>query len=361
MMKVIQVMPEFGLAGAEIMCENLMYGLALNGVDVVAVSLYEYHSAITDRLEKHGFKIIYLGKKRGFDFSVYRKLDKLVKREKPDVIHTHRYVMEYVIPVGVRNHIPTMVHTVHSVASKEQEKSKRIIANLFYHCCGVIPVALSDEIKNTIVDEYNLKRKDIPVIFNGEDLSRFIVKDDYSIVGRPQIYHIGRFLPVKNHKLIIDAAKELKNEGVLVDFHLLGDGSSSYGKDLISQVKAEQLGDIIHFDGLVPNVQDFLSHADIFVLPSLYEGVPMTLIEAMACGLPIVATRVGGVVDMLENNKSALLIDNSIDEFVEALKCLIFKQDVRERIGKEAYIRSRLFTNTKMADKYQEIYEREII
>ena len=75
-MKIMQIMPEFGLAGAEIMCENLSYELAQRGNEMILVSLYTYHSAITDRLEREGIRIVYLGKKSGIDISIYRKLDK---------------------------------------------------------------------------------------------------------------------------------------------------------------------------------------------------------------------------------------------------------------------------------------------
>ena len=138
-MKIMQIMPEFGLAGAEIMCENLSYELAQRGNEMILVSLYTYHSAITDRLEREGIRIVYLGKKSGIDISIYRKLDNLIQREKPDVIHTHRYVMQYSVPIGAKYHIG-MVHTVHNVAEKEQEWGKRKLSYLFYKFANVTPV-----------------------------------------------------------------------------------------------------------------------------------------------------------------------------------------------------------------------------
>ena len=89
-MKVLQVMPEFGLAGAETMCENLTYELMKLGHEVVIISLYTFHSAITERLEASGVKVIYLGKKRGFDINIIFKLRKVMKEEKPDTVsYTH--------------------------------------------------------------------------------------------------------------------------------------------------------------------------------------------------------------------------------------------------------------------------------
>ena len=151
-MKVIQIIPELDVAGAEIMCENLTYGLSALGVEVMVISFYDKKTPITDRLEQKGIRIIYLHKKQGFDISLYRKLSKIFKQEKPDVVHTHRYVMPYVIPVACINHISVKVHTVHSIATKEQGKKLRVLAKIFYNRFGVCPVALSPEVQKTISD-----------------------------------------------------------------------------------------------------------------------------------------------------------------------------------------------------------------
>ena len=120
-MKIIQIMPDFGLAGAETMVENLASGLVAEGHDVLIISLYDLHTAITERLENKGIKIEYLGKKRGFDPSVILKMRKIIKKYQPDVIHTHRYVLPYVFLASMGLKIKR-VHTVHNVAQKEQTK-----------------------------------------------------------------------------------------------------------------------------------------------------------------------------------------------------------------------------------------------
>ena len=119
-MKIIQIMPEFSLAGAEIMCENLTYELHKLGYDVFIISMYNYHSEITERMEKNGIKIWYLDKMPGWDFSMIEKMEKIFIQEKPDVIHTHRYVMQYAIPAAILAKVKRRIHTVHSVAKAEK-------------------------------------------------------------------------------------------------------------------------------------------------------------------------------------------------------------------------------------------------
>ena len=114
-MRIIQVMPEFGLAGAEVMAENLAYGLKNEGHDVLILSFYSMHTAITDRLEKNGIRIEYLGKKKGLDLSIVFKMRKIMKRFKPDVVHTHRYVLPYAFFAAAGLNAKR-VHTVHNIA-----------------------------------------------------------------------------------------------------------------------------------------------------------------------------------------------------------------------------------------------------
>ena len=138
-MKVIQVMPNFALAGAEIMCENLIYELRRQGIEVIAVSFFDEHTAITERLEGNGVKIIYLRKKMGLDFSIIKKLRKVFKQEKPDVIHTHRYAPIYAIPAAILARVKCRVHTVHNVAQKENKKFGRLFNKVFFKSSICIP------------------------------------------------------------------------------------------------------------------------------------------------------------------------------------------------------------------------------
>ena len=354
-MKIMQIMPEFGLAGAEIMCENLSYELAQRGNEMILVSLYTYHSAITDRLEREGIRIVYLGKKSGIDISIYRKLDNLIQREKPDVIHTHRYVMQYSVPIGAKYHIG-MVHTVHNVAEKEQEWGKRKLSYLFYKFANVTPVALSKEIQKTVCKEYCLKEEKVPIVYNGEDLSKFNCKHDYKFVNKFKIIHIGRFMEVKNHLYLINEIIELLRSGFKIELFLLGDDNNSIGEECKKRVTDSGFQQYIHFEGVQDRVQKYLEAADVFVLPSKYEGIPMSIIEAMACGLPIIASNVGGISDMLENNKSGLLIGEKCEGFKEAIKELYYDGNKRTKLGMGAYKASKKFSVGAMADGYEDVY-----
>lgn len=355
-MKVIQIIPNFALAGAEIMCENLIYALQEKDIEVIAVSLYDFHSPITDRLEKRGVDIRYLHKKTGLDLSIIKKLYRLFKQEKPDVIHTHLYVTKYAIPAAVLAGVKRRIHTVHNIAKKENGRLGRLLNKWFFKVNRVIPVALSLKIQESIIEEYKLNKERIPVVFNGIDLSKCQPKTNYSFQGNFKILHIGRFMEQKNHRSLIKAFSVFHKKYPHSVLQLIGDGEKK--SEIEELVATEGLIDSVQFLGLQSNVYDHLQNADVFTLPSLYEGVPMTLIEAMGTGLPIVATNVGGIPDMLKNGESAILTDLNVETIAKAFLALVEDEQKRRKLGEQAKIEVVKFSAETMANSYCEVYQK---
>ncbi len=355
-MKIIQVIPEFGLAGAETMCENLTYELKKRGQDVIIISMYDYHSPITERMEKAGIDIRYLDKKPGFDISIIAKMKKIFRKENPDVIHTHLYAMKYAVLAAITEGVKRRVHTVHNIAQKESGGTARKLNKIFYKCFHVTPVALSELIRDSIILEYELKSEDIPVIFNGIDLSKCISKDNYDFDGKFKILHIGRFSEQKNHIGLMKAFRMFHEKYKNAELLLIGDGEKR--QEIERYVNEHKLESHVRFLGLQENVYGFLHEADVFILPSNYEGVPMTLIEAMGTGLPIVATAVGGIPDMLIDEDSALLVNNSPQEISDALSRLFMDENLRTKCGIRARERSNMFSSVQMTNSYIEVFKR---
>lgn len=353
-MRIIQIMPQFDLAGAEVMCEALSSELKILGEDVIIVSLYDFQSAITDRLEAAGIRIIYLNKKPGLDISMIFKLVEVFRAEKADVIHTHRYVMQYAIPAAVVSGIKRRVHTVHNIAQEEQTEIGKIVNKAFYKCCNVIPVALSEKIKKTIQEVYNIPEKDIPVVFNGIDLSKCNVKNSYAPKERFTIVHIGRFADVKNHELLLRTFAIFKAKHPEARLQLIGDGKLR--ENMVQLAQELGLSDSVEFAGAQNNVYPLLHEGDVFILPSKFEGMPVSLIEAMGTGLPIIASKVGGVPDMLTDNENALLIEPKMEELLNALEVLYADPMLRKQLGQGALKRSRDFSARAMAAGYEKIY-----
>ena len=356
-MKILQVIPYFCFGGAETMCENLTYALRNLGHEVTVVSLFPDRTPIARRMEEAGIRILYLDKKPGLDLSMFTKLAKIMGREKPDVVHTHLNVIKYAAVSAKLAGIRRSVHTVHNVAQEEAEGTLQKITNKIYFRLGwSVPVALSPEVQRTIVSFYGMEEEKVPMICNGVDLSRCVPKTDYELSEPAQLLHIGRFNYQKNHRGLLDAFGMILKKHPDCCLNLVGDG------ELRQEIEAyaEELGirEKVIFHRSQSDVHPYLHDADIFLLPSQFEGMPMTIIEAMGTALPIVATAVGGVPDMLKDRESGMLVPCSPEAVAEAVCALLESGELRRKIGTAAKAESEGFGAEHMARAYTEIYSR---
>ena len=356
-MKIMQVIPYFCFGGAETMCENLTYGLRKLGHDVFVVCLLPERTPISERMESAGIRILYLDKKLGLDLSMIPKLVRIMKQEKPDVVHTHLNVIKYAALAARLARVPRCVHTVHNVAEEEAEGRLQKITNRFYFCKGwSVPVALSPKVQRSIVEFYGMDEKKIPVIYNGVDLSRCLPKEDYK-TERLSLLHIGRFNEQKNHEGLLNAFSRILKEIPDCRLDLIGDGE-------LREKTEELAGKLgiskeVRFLGNQENVYPYLQKADIFLLPSRYEGMPMTIIEAMGTGLPVVAAAVGGVPDMIMDGESGLLTGKTPEAVAEAVLRLARDESLRESLGRKAKQESIRFSAEHMAQSYCAAYDTE--
>jgi len=355
-MKILQVIPYFCFGGAETMCENLTYALTDMGHEVTVVSLYQEQTPIARRMEAAGIRIFYLDKKLGLDLSMVSKLAKIMKQVRPDVVHSHLNVIKYTVAAAKLCGIRRCVHTVHNVAQEEAEgRLEKIISTVYFRLGWSVPVALSPEIRNTIVSFYGLKETEVPMIYNGVDLSKCRPKTDYSLSKPAVLLHVGRFNEQKNHKGLLDAFAQVLQSHPDCCLKLIGDG------ELLEETKnyADSLGirEKVAFLGSQTDIYAFLQEADLFLLPSRFEGMPMTIIEAMGTGLPVVASAVGGVPDMMTNRESGMLVACQPDAVSDAVCLLLESEALRKKIGSAAKERSEQFSAQYMAHAYSEVYQ----
>lgn len=355
-MKILQVIPYFCFGGAETMCENLTYALKEMGHEVTVVSLYQEHTPISRRMEEAGVRILYLDKKLGLDVSMIPKLRKIMKQERPDAVHSHLDVIKYAVAAAKLSGIRRCVHTVHNVAQEEAEgKLQKLLNTIYFRLGWSIPVGLSPEVKRTIVSFYGLKEDRVPMIYNGVDLSRCQIKEDYSLSQPANLLHIGRFNHQKNHKGLLEAFAKIVAVRPDCLLHLLGDGelreeTESYACQLGIREK-------VLFHGSQSNVYPYLQKADLFLLPSHFEGMPMTIIEAMGTGLPVIASAVGGVPDMLTDRESGMLTTREPDSVAAAALELLEDEALRRTLGTGARKAADSFSAQYMAGAYCAAYQ----
>lgn len=352
-MKIVQVMPEFGLAGAERMAEALTLELIRKGHDVKIISLYDYHSAITDNLERKDVQIFYLNKKTGLDLSMVLKLVRILRKIKPDVVHTHRYVCEYVIPAAILANVKKRVHTVHNMADKES--LPKLLQKFFYYNCHVTPVSISPRVQESIQNYYHLKQSQIPMVFNGIDLKCCKNKKTYEKKDRLNFLHVGRFSEQKNHMCLLEAFERFHKKYSDTTLTMVGQGILF--EEVSKAVEQKKLTDAVFLLGQINDILSKYENYDVFVLPSKYEGMPITLIEAMGCGMPIIATDVGGVSDMICNEISGLLCYPEVDSIINAMEKMYLDEELRKSLGIQARNRAQIFSVENMAKEYIAVYQ----
>jgi glycosyltransferase involved in cell wall biosynthesis len=178
------------------------------------------------------------------------------------------------------------------------------------------------------------------VVRNGVDLNKFspdvsgqsirqelVVSSDCIMIG-----HVGSFRSAKNHKVLLQSFAKLKAQ--LDNVHLLLVGDGSMRDNIENLIKQLGIAEHVTLAGVRKDVPKMLAAMDIFFYPSIYEGMPNALIEAMACGLPILASNIPEIVEIIPTELSEQLIDpNDVTGFVEALRKLVTDKTSRKKMG----------------------------
>ncbi len=154
---------------------------------------------------------------------------------------------------------------------------------------------------------------------------------------------IGSLSPVKGYDRLLRVAKRLKNDGYALNIQLLGDGDSPVKQELFALQESLGLQDYVHFLGFQDSPFPWLKESDIFVSTSLSEGLPYVICESLALGVPVVATRTAGAMELLGEDQYGLLADQSDDSVYHALKRMIDDEKLREHYRRQSLERARLF------------------
>lgn len=314
-MKILQVVPSLDVGGAERLASLLAIRLRGLGDDVSVVSLFDpVGSWIEQELNDAGVETHFLAKRPGFDPRMIPRLAALFARTKPNIVHTHLHTIKYTFPASFAWRRCRQVHTVHNLAQHEIERAGRAVHRVAFRC-GVAPVAIGDAVAASIQDVYGLSAA--ATIPNG------IVVKDYQkgseVRGRMRaelgvdhdevvVIHAGRLSPQKNQAALIDtfaASKALSGRGRLF---LVGEGELR--ESLTRQAQQSGVADRVTFLGLRSDIPDLFAAADIFALPSIYEGNPLVVMEAMAAGLPVIAAAVGSIPELIPPGTGVLIPPN---------------------------------------------------
>ncbi len=356
-LKVVHIIQSLETGGAE----KLLVDISINYKDkfeVFVISQYKKGNYQYENiLESEGIKTIFLDKKKGYDYNnlkaVYKTLDKI----KPDIVHTHLHAAIYLIPWYVKNKNVVKIHTVHTLAKMEFGKSHRLIQKFAYKFLGVIPVAIGTTVKKSIIKEYKLQEDKIKTITNGIDYKKYALLTNEKIEKSVfRIINVASFSKWKNQICLLEAFKLAIKQKEDMELIFVGDGPER--KRIEAKSKELDIDDKVIFIGITDKVEYFLHISDVFVLCSKFEGLPLSIIEAYAAGLPVISTNVGGVPDILVDGENGFLVSADDKKSIANLIIKLYNEiELKEKISKNNREKAKEYDIKNISQKYMELYK----
>ncbi|MGA3166524.1 MAG: glycosyltransferase family 4 protein [Terriglobia bacterium] len=308
-----------------------------------------------------------LGKPRHIGAAL--RLAQILRKRKVDILHSHQfYASLFASPIGWLCRVPVVMETPHLREAWRHGPLKggfavdRLIGRFVDHY-----IAVSQANARYLVELKGLPKEKIIVIHNGCDLARFTpgrpappdlrgrLRFDK---GDPVLLVVGRLEPQKGHHTLLETLPAIRREFPRVRLVCLGEGSLR--PDLEREASALGLEESVRFVGYQPNVADWLALADVAVLPSLFEGLPLVAIESLAAGKPMVATAVDGTPEVIVNEKTGLTVppgDSTL--LAEAICRLLREPALRQNLGRSGrqWVEER-FGREEQVRRTQELYLR---
>ena len=348
MKKIVHITPTLYEGGAERLVSDLLSELSLNYSNKYVIYLMLFYdlddSMFLSKSLHNDIKIITLGKKRGFDFKLIFKLFKVLYKLKPNIVNTHVGSFNYVFLLSFLLKKCNFFHTLHNDAYIEcPNKYIRFVRKWIYKFKLVHPITISKNSSLSYKKVYGLDNDTL--IYNGR---KKIIKSDifekinaefskYRINEKTKIYiNVASIGYLKNQIKLVKAFKEVLKENNNIVLLLIG-GVREGNEKTLEEIK-KNVSDNIHYLGVKPNVEDYLLLSNFFILPSVIEGMPISIIEAMSAGCIPLCSPVGGIPNMINHHKNGLLSKGyEIEDIYDLIKkSLSLKETKINEIVKQA-------------------------
>jgi len=353
MIRILYVIPKMEVAGTEKHLYNLLHGLDRRQFSIRVICTRRF-GKIGKKLKEEGYPIEKLGFNKGYDPRITLKLGSIIEEWKPHILHTYLFGFHLLGGVaGKWKRVPVIISS-----RREIGKWKK-----FYHwwitrlgnCFSDYVIACSEEVKKYTIKKEKLKEERIKVIYNGINLKEFPFQKTFR-KREKKVGVIANFYPEKGHRIFLQGVPHIKREFPETEFVMVGDGELR--KDMENLCREIGIEDTVKFLGVREDIPQILSSIQVLVIPSLREGLPNVLLEAMAVGTPVVATRVGGIPEVITHGREGFLIPPSDPQSIIRSVCFILShpekaEEMREKGRKLVENR---FSLERMVKDYQEFY-----
>ena len=362
---LVSLFPPKWLAGTEIATYNIAKYLARKGHEVHVITSWD--EGLPNESFEEGFYVHRIRVPRlrigGYTLHALREL-LLIKELSPDIVHAQS------IPRGTACVLARKLFGIPCVVWGRGSdvylpwRFKEVLSKFVLRNADAL-IALTGHMKQKMIELLGKERCDIFVIPNGIDyefFSSYLGKQG-SVTSEPGnnkkvVLYVGRLDPVKGVRYLVQAMGILRDRGLRnAKLLIVGDGSEK--KYLEELVKKLGLEDYVVFAGKVSHekIPEYMALADVFVLPSLSEGFPTVVLEAMAMGLPVIASRVGGLPWIIKDGDNGFLVEpRNPHEIAEKITFLLINDDLRTYISRRNIEKAREYSWENIVKKLEKVY-----
>ncbi|WP_276818771.1 TIGR03088 family PEP-CTERM/XrtA system glycosyltransferase [Nitrosomonas europaea] len=369
---IAHVIFHFGVGGMENGLVNLINHISADRYRHAIICLKGY-SEFHKRLNRDDVEIIALNKREGNDFGIYGKLYRIFKQLDPDIVHTRNLAAMEAQPIAAAAGIKARVHGEHGRDIFDLD-GKNWKYNLLRQSIRPLVhryIAVSKDLEKWLINTIGVSSAKMHQIYNGVEYSRFhpgnttpagIFPPGF-LDGNPFIIgSVGRMVEVKNFPLLIQAFLKLRNElsvaGRPLRLIIAGDGVAK--AECEAMLRSAGLEQYAWLPGERNDIPRLMQVMHLFVLPSLSEGISNTILEAMASGLPVVATRVGGNIELVLEGETGCLVPSGDPVAMAGAIREYYQDDVMSRrYGQRAReIIEQRFSMHAMTNSYLAVYDK---
>jgi glycosyltransferase involved in cell wall biosynthesis len=335
-------------------------------------SRYEVHlvclcpGPFADLVAREGFPTLTIPMRNRMDLSKIKAVRNYINEHQIDLVHTHGVRANLIgRPAARRENIP-IVTTFHSMLRYDYDAPWKVAMAQFLTRAGNHYtnrfIAISHAIKEDLL-AMHIPANKIQVIHSGLDVSKFTSQQKPDEIRRQfnldsdrlTFTMVARFHPVKGHRYFLQAARQLLDAGIKAQFLFIGEGF--YRPEVEAQVKNLGLDSVVHMPGYYRQVEDVYRVSDVICVPSLMEGLGLVILEGMYFGVPVIASSVGGILELIEDGKSGILIPPADTEALyKAMYKLAVDQDLAQALAQEGKERVKQFTIENMTRQVEECY-----
>jgi sugar transferase (PEP-CTERM/EpsH1 system associated) len=359
---VVHLIFRFDIGGLErvmVNCINAMQNYDYKHIVIALTDVSDFSTHLHENVE-----VYQLNKKSGKDLASHWRLFKLLRTIKPDILHTYNLAAIEYHPVarlaGVKGHI----HAEHGreISDPEGLNSKHNLLRKLISPFIDYFVPVSTDLDSWLKNIVKIPARKVKLIRNGINTQAFnLTKVTDNAV---RFIHIARFNPVKDQANLLRAFALLVNNHSLksteVNLTMVGDGELMTSlKNLTTELS---LNEYVQFTGARNDIAELLASADIFVLSSIAEGIPMTVLEAMSSGLPIISTRVGGLPELIEQGINGYLVEKeNTAALAEAMHHYVDdKNKIIDHGSKGQLIIAQKFEESAVVQAYLALYQKSL-